>query len=1226
MAFKWTDDQESAIDTAGCNVMVAAAAGSGKTAVLVERIIRKITTEPSTDVDRLFVTTFTKAAAAKMRKQIGEAIAACLEKSPEDKNLQRQYALVNSASICNLHSFCLNIVQQNFHMLDIAPDCSVADPAEMEIVKKQVADALLEEKFESGDGGFLELAQTYGTQRGYSNLIELVLNLHGFVMTMPFPQKWLSDAAEMFELRGGLRESVWAKTLVQDTKLRLGRCADLIHQAIMIVNEMPEFGGYLTTLVADKEVLRKLSTAADGEWDSMVSLFKDAGFGRLKAAGKEADVTTKESVKELRERVKKELKTLKEQVYNATEAEIEHDMRLLAPRMRALGELVCAFQERFAAEKRGRNTLDFSDFEHMCLKLLADEDADGNIIPSPLALTLQEKYDEILVDEYQDTNDLQETIFSLISRGGNVFMVGDIKQSIYRFRHTNPMLFKHKKDTFTIYNDIVAGMRDRKIIMSQNFRSRLEIIDSVNFIFRQITSQTVGEIDYNEEERLNRGAEYPDDGDLQSDRRVEVCVVNLSDMPVAESDEYDASLYDEDDGEEGIYEDSEGADRGGTELEERLSAEEMTEAEAEAAVVVRRIKRLVTDSFMVADGGAYRACRYSDIVVLMRSAKTVAAVYADMFARYGVPVFADTGNGYFMAPEVVLMLSLLEIIDNPMQDIPLLAVMRSPIGYFTDDDLLRIRIADKATDMYGALGIAADGEDELAQKCAAFLQRLMKWREWVRYMPVHELIWRLYDDTLYYGYAGAMYNGEQRQSNLRLLYERAREFEKSSFKGLFAFISYIKRMRGSKGDMSGAKLLGENQDVVRIMTVHKSKGLEFPIVFFSGGGKSFNMTDLNKSVLIHKEFGMGPDFSDYAKSYRYPTVTKRAIRRKMFYEGLSEELRLLYVALTRAKEKLIITFASKDAAESMEKWAFAAQTDGEQLLAHRMADAKNFADWVMPAVLRCEGCSALPPLDLPAWFTLEVVSPNAADIAVEETAIVTAPQGEFLDTVARRLEYEYPYEHVVKVPAKISVTELKRIHNYELAADAEVLYSESMLERPGFMAEDAGMSAAQKGSVMHFMMQNIDLRGALNERGVNEQVETMLRTGVITKEQAAVVSSAKIAAFFGSELGRRMVSSRDIQREMPFEIEVPASEIYKGEFGDESVLLQGIVDCYFEEDSGIILVDYKTDYVHNNMEEIKEKYAVQLSYYAAALERITKKTVLKKYLYLFSTNSVIEYN
>jgi len=1212
MGINWTSDQESAITTDNCNVMVAAAAGSGKTAVLVERIIRKITGgdgaggKPPTDIDRLFVTTFTNAAATKMKKQIGEAIAERLEEYPTDKNLQRQYALVNTASICNLHAFCLDIVRQNFHILGISPDFSVADPAEMEIVKKQVADALLDEMFEideSENEGFFELARAYGTQRGYDKLIELMLKVHSYVMTMPFPQKWLDNAAAMFELSGGFGESLWIKTITEDTKLCLERCADLIHQAILLTNESPEIGAYLTTLVADKEIIRKLAMAADGGWDEMVEMLGGKLFSDLTPVRKVED-SVKKPVQDLRNRVKKEIGKLAEGVYNASEADITHDMRLIAPRIHALGELVGAFGARFAAEKRGRNTLDFSDFEHMCLQALSDIDADGNITPSPLALTLQAKYDEILIDEYQDTNDLQETIFSLISSGGNVFMVGDIKQSIYRFRHTNPMLFKHKKDTFTIYKDGDAGMIDRKIIMSQNFRSRNEIIDSVNFIFRQITSQTVGEIDYDEEERLNCGAKYLEDGDVQVDRRVEVRVVDMSAMPQEDADDTKTDS-------------------------ERLDAEEVTAVEAEAANVAARIQQLMSEPFMVADGGDYRRCKYSDIVVLMRSAKTQAPVFAEVFARHGIPAFADAGGGYFMAQEVQLMLAVLEITDNPMQDIPLLAVMRSQIGGFTDEELLNIRMTDKDGCIYDAVEKTAAEASDIAKKCGAFLQRLAKWRGWASYMAVHELIWRLYDDTLFYGYAGAMYGGEQRQSNLRLLYERARGFEKSSFKGLFAFINYIKRMRSSNGDMSGAKLLGENQDVVRIMTVHKSKGLEFPIVFFSGGGKSFNMMDLNKSVLIHKELGLGPDFSDYTKSYKYPTIAKHAIRSKMRSEALSEELRLLYVALTRAKEKLIITFTAKDADKSMENWAFAAQADGEQLIPYRMADAKSFADWIMPAVLRCEGCSKLPPLNLPAWFTLKVVSSRDAD-SLDENSVADAevahePRGEYSNIVRERLEYEYPFERVVKVPAKLSVTELKRIHNYDLAADAEALYSESMVERPAFIADDAGMSAAQKGSVMHFVMQNIDLRGAVDERGVREQIAGMVGAGVITKEQAAVVSAAKIAAFFGGELGRRMVRCGDVMREMPFEIEVSADAIYGGDFGGESVLLQGIIDCCFEEDGNMILVDYKTDYVHNNLDEIKEKYAVQLSYYAAAIEKITKKSVSRKYLYLFSTNSVIEY-
>lgn len=1212
MPIDWTYEQRQAIETTGCNLLVAAAAGSGKTAVLVERIIGKIMGgKGSTDIDRLFVTTFTNAAAAKMRCQVADAISARLLQTPNDKNLQRQHALVNHSYICNLHSFCLNILRQNFHLLDIDPDFGVADVGEIAIIKREIANQLFEDMFEDGDSGFYELAQVYGTQRGYDQLLELLLKMHEFVKTMPFSEKWLKSSADMFDMSGDFEQSIWVKVLKSAAKVQIERCCDLVYEAIDMINESLEIDAYAVAFRSDLDCLNMVKTALDGSWDDIVTALNGMSFVRL-AAVKNVDDSIKKPVQDLRNTVKKEMTELKDKTFNAYACDIQSDLRKLLPRIHALGELVCEFDQRFAAEKRDRNVMDFNDLEHMCLKALVRFDDQGNAVPSELALSLQEKFDEILVDEYQDTNELQETIFLLISRGNNIFMVGDIKQSIYRFRHTNPMLFKNKKDTF-----LVGKGEDQKIIMSKNFRSRKEVINSTNFIFRQITSPLVGEIEYDREERLNQGANYPADGGDGENRNVEVHIIDMSqntNKPYEFQDEHEMD----------------------DEMPEPLSS-----IEAEAIRVCKRIIEMMQKPFMVYDGkDGYRPLKYSDIVILMRATSRYADVFAEVFGLYGIPVFSDTGTGYFMSDEVRLMLSVLEIIDNPLQDIALLAVMRSPIADFNDEELLRIRLSSKTTDMFVALETASNMDDGLAEKCKAFISQLQKWRDWSTYMSTHELIWQLYGDTLYYGYVGGMSGGQQRQANLRLLYERARQFDKTGFRGLFAFINYIVRIKSSSGDMSGAKILGENQNVVRIMSIHKSKGLEFPVVFLCGVGKRFNLRDMAEPVLMHKELGFGPDFKDYQKRYAYPTIAKMAIRQKMRYENLSEELRLLYVAMTRAKEKLILTMTARDAAKSIEKWsATAVSVQGEQLATHKMAAVSSFADWVMPAVMRCKGCTGVsrgtvPPLDLPADFEA-VVSGEGATIEDVQTATQHDMEQHIEDIsglgysgfVASRLEYSYPFERVVKIPTKISVTELKRIHNFDLDADAQALYNEDMIEKPGFIEECEELSAAAKGSVMHFVMQNIDLQGPLDKEGVQQQVIDMTNHGMLSQQQAETVRAESIAAFFKTDMGRRLLASDSVVREMPFEIEVAASDIYRSDFGDEKMLLQGIIDCYFEENGQIILLDYKTDFVHNTKESINmiaAKYATQLDYYAMALEKITKKRVAQKNLYLFSIDCVIE--
>lgn len=1193
MAVNWTDEQKKAIETEGCNLLVAAAAGSGKTAVLVERIVNLVA-DGKTDIDGLLVTTFTEAAAKKMKQEIADEMKKRLEEHPGDRRLARQLVLLARADICTIDAFCLKVVRANFHTLDIDPDFSIANENEAELLREQAAEELFARLYEENDEEFYNLLECYAQTRGDAALTEVVLRLHSFIRTMPDYEAWMKQCVDRYACDAGVFSSPWGEVVRQSTDTVLDGCIQSVRDALAYARETDEMASYQAPLTLDESALLDMKAALKAaDYDALAAkmrAFKPAAGGRAKPKTPDE---VKAPVAERREAVKKRMAKLALDFYYSDEAGIRAESAYAARQVRALCRIAAELEARFFELKKQRGILDFGDVEHLCLRALTEKKEDGSVVPSAAARRLQEKYNMILVDEYQDSNELQETIFSLIARGDNIFMVGDIKQSIYRFRHTNPLLFKQKKDTYSAEEG-----SNRKVIMSRNFRSRKEVIDAVNFIFSQTASPLVGEIDYDAEEALNLGADYPPcEG---AGGPVEIHILGGEEEEEETDEELDA--------------------QGG--------------AAAEAARVARRILELKREGFPIYDKKTgYRPVQYRDMVILMRSPSVDAQVFTEVLQSYGIPVFSDVGGGYFVTEEVELVLSLLAIIDNPMQDIKLLAVMRSPIGGFDDAELLEIRLRDSTSDIYGALCTCAGGEDALTEKCSAFLEKLEKWRAWSLYQPVHELIWSLYQDTGYYDFVAAMSAGRQRQANLKLLVEYARGYEKTSLKGLFRFVSYAERVKNANRDVGGAKILGENQDVVRIMSIHKSKGLEFGVVFVSRLAKQFNRKDLSKPVLMHGALGIGVDFIDCENRYRYPTFIKRAIKEKLRLELLSEELRVLYVALTRAREKLILTLAPRNVESSKKKWLSGARALGEALPLYYTAAATGLSDWVGATALRHEACRAFAGEYIACSETEAKLSlytgwdcATAAEIQAG-TVQKETPQPQNMEEICAALGWSYPYASVKKVPTKVSVTELKRIVNNEIDLGEAALYDTGLLAAPAFLSQEQQLSAAQRGSALHFVLQNLDLRGALDTEGIKRQISGMVERQVIKPQQAEAADAEKIARFFAAPLGQRMLKSSKIVREMPFEIALDASVLPGVDVAGEQVLLQGIIDCYFYEDDGIVLVDYKTDHVHSRADAaaVKERYAPQITLYARALEQITGKNVKEKNLYLFSCESVVNY-
>lgn len=1251
---KWTHEQLLAITAGGCNLLVSAAAGAGKTAVLVERIIRKITDKKDpVDIDKLLVVTFTNAAASEMRERIGDAIAEALEKEPGSRLLQKQMALLGKASITTIHSFCLEVIKNNFELIDIDPAFRIADETEALLLKTEALQELFEDIYEPGtvDERFLKLVESYGGGRDDSALQEMVLSLYNYVQCIPWPESWLSKSAEAFDIPEDtdFSQTVWGPPLLIFTNNELKGINDLLESALEECSQTEGFEPYTNTLTMDLTMVGELLSIMDRAmvkgsgyklWDELYNAFSSFEFSRLALCGKDADKEVRERVKGLRDEAKDRLNKLKKDIYITDSKSAVTDLKKLKPLFQCLSELVKKFGDIYTNKKKKRSILDFNDLEHYCLMALTETAGeDGNIVPSAAAIELRKRFEEILVDEYQDSNLIQEVILNMVSRGlegkPNIFMVGDVKQSIYRFRQARPELFLEKYLTYPAED----GHKNRLIQLSNNFRSRIEVINSVNGIFGRIMSSDAGELDYGAKEELRPGSSNESFNPLN---RSELLLFSNA----ADNEEYANTQAD------------------GSEDDYYAYEEEKPDAiQAEARMAAARIKELVHGS---GEAGAFRVfdktygeCRniqYKDIVILLRTTRGWAEIFNDELALAGIPAFADIGTGYFKAFEIQTVLSLLAIIDNPLQDIPLLSVLRSPIAGFSPDELSEIRSASKGLFFDALTCCSKDFAGDIAEKSALFLARLSKWRDKSIYMPISEFIWFLYDDTGFYSYAGAMPGGRQRQANLRLLFERARRYEETSLKGLFSFIRFIERLKDNAGDMGSAKALGENEDVVRIMSIHKSKGLEFPVVFVSGCGKKFNQQDSNRSILFHQDYGFGPDFVDADRRVSYPTLPKLALRQKLRSETLSEEMRILYVAMTRAREKLIITGTTKRLDSDFSKWSYAAGLAAEKLPAHIALRASSYLDWICPSIIRDYGIGIFKektgidgPVsntddtanwdiyiikDLPAQMRQDI---NGMFNNKLDEGFASEEEKKLKEEIFRRLEWKYPYSAAVSIPVKISVTELKRRFS-EIDPESADIFDRYPVRKPRFMEEKMGLTAAERGTLLHFVMQHLELSHVSSAEEISEQLDAMIERELITAAQRRYIDTSRIAAFFSSWLGKRLLSSAAIYREVPFNIKIPLIDIEKGVDGilsssvddcggnpDDALLLQGIMDCYFEEDNGLVLLDYKTDRVNAGIEELRSRYSLQMAYYSKALQIITGKKVNGAYIYLFDINEVLEF-
>ncbi len=1245
----WTKEQQAAIDTRRCDLLVAAAAGSGKTAVLVERIIQMITDPVNpVDIDKLLVVTFTNAAAGEMRERIAGAIGKKIDEDPYNEDLQRQSILLHKASITTIHSFCLQIVRSHFHLLDLDPAFRIADGTETLLMKTEVLEEVLEFYYQNKkEEGFLALVESYGGKTQDTKLMDMILRIYHFVQSNPWPNEWIDTMGAAFDLNpdSDLNDTPWTAILKEQVQIELQGLSDAADQALYICRKAQGPAGYEGAILSDIQMLQDLYTTSKCKIQTLYEAFQKVSFVKLGRCSKDVDEQLQKRVKEIRDQeLKKGLEDLRGKVFFKSPEDMKNDIIALYPQLRILGEIVQDFSARFQKAKQEKGIVDFNDLEHYALHVLLDKKSSPEqSIPSGTALELRQKYEEILIDEYQDSNLVQETLLSIISRKEtkhpNMFMVGDVKQSIYRFRLAKPELFieKHKR-----FSEKAEGSH-RKIDLSQNFRSRESILYGVNFLFRQLMTPFVGEIVYDDKAALHPGAQFPP----WEQKGIVGGPIELH-LIQKEKEENEEEKTEEARTEEA--------------KKQQEETEDLSTVQLEARIVGQRIHSLIRgkEAVWVYDKklDSYRPIEYRDIVILLRATASWAPIFMEELSKQNIPAYGDVNIGYFQAVEVQTVLCVLQIIDNPRQDIPLLTVLRSPMVGLSGDELVQIRVDLKEGTFYEAIFGYLDmqiEETETTAKLRMFHQNLERWRDMAVSTPIHELIWVIYGETNYYNYVGAMVGGVQRQANLRVLLERAAQYETTSFKGLFHFIGFMNKLQNSEGDLGAAKTLGENENLVKIISIHKSKGLEYPIVFLCGLGKQFNLQDLRQSILLHQDLGFGPSYVDYHHRVIYNTLPKAALTKKIALENLSEELRILYVAVTRAKEKLILVGSVTDVEGQAAKWCRLLSHEEVQLPPYYMMKAKTFLDWIGPTVARhrdgqlirewagVEG-KAIESVeeDGSSWdvyrWSRELIQQQDQEEQKEEEKQQTVLEqwddmkvySQWREEVFAKLSWNYTHQREVGLPIKVTVSEVKRKHQQVLSEDDSIqLYKDAFLRKPEFIQEKKGFSGAQRGTIMHFVMQHLTLEEARDTASIEKQLQRLEERGLLSTEELKIIKVQELVQFAQSPLAERMVRSSTVYREVPFVLALPAQELdfTVGNDGQqEHILLQGIIDCYFEEEDGWVLVDYKTDYcVEDQVEEIKKRYKMQMDMYTKALTQISGKPVKEQILYLFAIGKSVSY-
>ncbi len=1187
MATNWTEEQRAAIASREQNLLLSAAAGSGKTAVLVGRIIARLTDETNPiAADRLLVVTFTNAAAAEMRERILNALVSLTEEHPENDFLANQLLLVKKAQITTIDSFCIDLLRQNFVAANLPPDFRIADPTENSVLRDEVLDEVLTEFYDDAEYAedFFKLLEAYANAKANDKTFrELVHALFQFAMSLPNPTEWLLSAAEQFQITGDFEKTPWCESVIHETKQELFKCI-LEYDTLIALAAQDGFSAYETLLRDEQQQFAK--AMEQDTYDGLRKAVQEILFKNRPRVPKDMLPKYAETIHAMRDKVKKgRIAKLREKNLAISAVQQKEAILSAYPTMRCLSQVVIRLKERFLARKLEKNMLDFNDCEHLCLGILTD--ANGN--PTETARATQLKYDEIYIDEYQDTSKLQEAIFSAIKTSNNLFMVGDIKQSIYRFRNTDPSLFRQKQDSFLKEPDA----ENRKIILSKNFRSRANVLACVNYIFERIMSKDSGEVDYNEDEKLYPGANFPDTAVSPLSSETQLCLIDTSSVKsTAETEELN----------------------------------DLEKAEITAIYTANKIADLIESGEQVYDGGEYRPIRYSDICILSRNVKDVSPILSSVLSERGIPCFSENTGGFLNSAEITTIISMLSVIDNPLQDLPLLSVLRSVIFGFSAETLARIRCCDKGVSFYEAMEICAQSDMPESTSVKETLSILRELIDKSKYMHVSELVQNIYHMTGFYDAQQTMTNGVIRRANLRLFYNRAKEFEKTGMKGLYSFLQFIRDYHAAGGDFDAAKVIGAEQDAVRIMSIHKSKGLEFPVVILFGIERQFNMMDLKKSVLYHAQLGYGPKFVDTNLRITYPFAPRVAVERVLKAECVAEEMRILYVAMTRAKEKLILVGAVRDIGKKMNNL-----TDGgdkRRIPVAIVSECNSYLDWILTALSGHPDCGALRKksdterkiLMDDSRFCVELIE-DASLLLSEDVQEVLCPQPkeeQMIEKILPLLSFQYPNEKDTVLPSKITVTELKRRTQSMEEGGVYLFPPERVLHTP-----TGRLTGAQIGTAYHTVMQHLDLSQPLKTReDVRLQIAAIKNQGFLTDEEAGAVNPEKIVKFFSSNAGNMVLGAKWVKREVMFGILEKANALLASFESEKPIMLQGVIDCVLETDKGLCVIDFKTDKTYH-AEDTVEKYKIQLECYALAAERIFQKKVTSKILYLFDTDTAV---
>ena len=1242
MAVKWTKEQEQVIGLRNRNILVSAAAGSGKTAVLVQRILGKVMDpEHPVDIDRLLIMTFTRAAAGEMRERIANALEDALGENPENEHLQRQTTLIHTAQITTIDGFCAYVIRNYFHLIGLDPGYRTGEEGELKLLQEDVMKELLEAYYAKDQEKYKYFIECYAAGKSDEGIRDLIYSLYHAAMSNPYPDEWLEKCIDSYKNTDieSIKASEWMKLLWKNVLADLEQAKALAEEARKLC--FSPGGPYLydDAISSDLLLIRDAQEKAlAGDFDGTRAVLGSPAFARLstKKPKEPVDDLLKEQVKALRENEKDILKDLGSRYFTVGEEELPLLLECCREPVEMLVELTREFIRLYGEKKREKNILDFTDMEHFALEILmerVEDEGEAGYRMSQAARELSMKYDEVMVDEYQDSNLVQEMITTCVSgwakKSKNIFMVGDVKQSIYRFRLARPELFMEKYKKYTL-----TDSGEQRIDLHKNFRSRSQVLSCANFIFRQIMGEDLGGIAYDEAAALYPGAVFPE-GARDEFLSTEVLLVEK---------------------------DSE-------ELEDLMEGQDARELEALA--ISHRIQEMVgKEKILDKETGEYRPVRYGDIVILLRTASGWSETFTDVLSAHGIPVYAASKTGYFSALEVVTVLNYLQVCDNPLQDIPLAGVLRSPLAGCTTQELAVIREEDPEGMLYESvlhfLGeeeqyslISPKEREALQEKLHGFITLLNEMRDLAVYTPVHELILEILRRTGYGNYAKALPNGAQRSANLAMLVEKAMDYEKTSYRGLFNFVRYIEHLQKYEVDYGEVNLSGAGEGSVEIMTIHKSKGLEFPVVILAGMGKQFNFQDLNAKLLIHPDYGLGADAILPDRRMVVSTLNKQVIRRQLLEESLGEEIRVLYVALTRAKEKMILTGAVSNLDKELISLSHFRENQTELLPAETRLKGKNYLDYVLPALARHRCMDSLyeeiglfptkenPLYEDPAQFQVKRITAQMLTEAevvdqatgqMEENLLEDWDSEKVMDPGIReeldkRFGFVYPYEYRRNIPVKVTVSDLKKKSYHEDEEIEEAVYFEPDIVPlvPRFIEEkteaEEEFAGAARGTAYHRVMECLEYGKTDTSQNLKEQIEELVQNQKLSEVEAKCVRVSDIRGFVECDLGQRMKAAAlkgRLFREQPFVISRSAAKIDESWDESERVLVQGIIDAYFLEDEEIVLVDYKTDYVRRGEEKkLIERYHTQLEDYGQALERMTGRRVKEKYIYSFALKKAI---